>query len=158
MLFSLPDAQGQEFNATDHLPLVLYFYPKDSTPGCTTEAEEFNALLPQLLQLGYTVVGISRDSAKSHQKFINKLNLQFNLLCDINISLMWIDRLDYVNENVCHQFDVIKEKNMYGKKILGIERSTFILNHNGHIIHEWRKVRAAGHAQQVLNTLVQANA
>lgn len=145
MLFSLPDAQGQEFNATDHLPLVLYFYPKDSTPGCTTEAEEFNALLPQLLQLGYTVVGISRDSAKSHQKFINKLNLQFNLLCD-------------VNETVCHQFDVIKEKNMYGKKILGIERSTFILNHNGHIIHEWRKVRAAGHAQQVLNTLVQANA
>ncbi len=145
MLFSLPDAQGQEFNATDHLPLVLYFYPKDSTPGCTTEAEEFNALLPQFLQLGYTVVGISRDSAKSHQKFINKLNLQFNLLCD-------------VNETVCRQFDVIKEKNMYGKKVLGIERSTFILNHNGHIIHEWRKVRAAGHAQQVLNTLVQANA
>ncbi len=145
MLFSLPDAQGQEFNAADHLPLVLYFYPKDSTPGCTTEAEEFNALLPQFLQLGYTVVGISRDSAKSHQKFINKLNLQFNLLCD-------------VNETVCRQFDVIKEKNMYGKKVLGIERSTFILNHNGHIIHEWRKVRAAGHAQQVLNTLVQANA
>lgn len=145
MLFSLPDAQGQEFNATDHLPLVLYFYPKDSTPGCTTEAEEFYALLPQFLQLGYTVVGISRDSAKSHQKFINKLNLQFNLLCD-------------VNETVCRQFDVIKEKNMYGKKVLGIERSTFILNHNGHIIHEWRKVRAAGHAQQVLNTLVQANA
>ena len=145
MLFSLPDAQGQEFNATDHLPLVLYFYPKDSTPGCTTEAEEFNALLPQFLQLGYTVVGISRNSAKSHQKFINKLNLQFNLLCD-------------VNETVCRQFDVIKEKNMYGKKVLGIERSTFILNHNGHIIHEWRKVRAAGHAQQVLNTLVQANA
>ena len=145
MLFSLPDAQGQEFNATDHLPLVLYFYPKDSTPGCTTEAEEFNALLPQFLQLGYTVVGISRDSAKIHQKFINKLNLQFNLLCD-------------VNETVCRQFDVIKEKNMYGKKVLGIERSTFILNHNGHIIHEWRKVRAAGHAQQVLNTLVQANA
>ena len=145
MLFSLPDAQGQEFNTTDHLPLVLYFYPKDSTPGCTTEAEEFNALLPQFLQLGYTVVGISRDSAKSHQKFINKLNLQFNLLCD-------------VNETVCRQFDVIKEKNMYGKKVLGIERSTFILNHNGHIIHEWRKVRAAGHAQQVLNTLVQANA
>ena len=145
MLFSLPDAQGQEFNATDHLPLVLYFYPKDSTPGCTTEAEEFNALLPQFLQLDYTVVGISRDSAKSHQKFINKLNLQFNLLCDIS-------------ETVCRQFDVIKEKNMYGKKVLGIERSTFILNHNGHIIHEWRKVRAAGHAQQVLNTLVQANA
>ena len=145
MLFSLPDAQGQEFNATDHLPLILYFYPKDSTPGCTTEAEEFNALLPQFLQLGFTVVGISRDSAKSHQKFINKLNLQFNLLCDIN-------------ETVCRQFDVIKEKNMYGKKVLGIERSTFILNHNGHIIHEWRKVRAAGHAQQVLNTLVQANA
>lgn len=145
MLFSLPDAQGQEFNAADHLPLVLYFYPKDSTPGCTTEAEEFNALLPQFLQLGYTVVGISRDSAKSHQKFINKLNLQFNLLCDIN-------------ETVCRQFDVIKEKNMYGKKVMGIERSTFILNHNGHIIHEWRKVRAAGHAQQVLNTLVQANA
>ena len=145
MLFSLPDAQGQEFNAADHLPLVLYFYPKDSTPGCTTEAEEFNALLPQFLQLDYTVVGISRDSAKSHQKFINKLNLQFNLLCDIS-------------ETVCRQFDVIKEKNMYGKKVLGIERSTFILNHNGHIIHEWRKVRAAGHAQQVLNTLVQANA
>lgn len=145
MLFTLPDQQGHLFDASMHLPLIIYFYPKDSTPGCTTEAQEFNALLPQFQQLGYCIVGISRDSQKSHQNFISKFGLNLTLLSDIE-------------ETVCRQFDVIKEKNMYGKKVLGIERSTFILNEQGQIMHEWRKVKAAGHAQQVLEALSHTNA
>lgn len=145
MLFTLPDQQGHLFDASMHLPLIIYFYPKDSTPGCTTEAQEFNALLPQFQQLGYCIVGISRDSQKSHQNFTRKFGLNLTLLSDIE-------------ETVCRQFDVIKEKNMYGKKVLGIERSTFILNEQGQIMHEWRKVKAAGHAQQVLEALSHTNA
>ncbi len=145
MLFTLPDQQGHLFDASMHLPLIIYFYPKDSTPGCTTEAQEFNALLPQFQQLGYCIVGISRDSQKSHQNFMRKFGLNLTLLSDIE-------------ETVCRQFDVIKEKNMYGKKVLGIERSTFILNEQGQIMHEWRKVKAAGHAQQVLEALSHTNA
>lgn len=145
MLFTLPDQQGHLFDASMHLPLIIYFYPKDSTPGCTTEAQEFNALLPQFQQLGYCIVGISRDSQKSHQNFISKFGLNLTLLSDIE-------------QTVCRQFDVIKEKNMYGKKVLGIERSTFILNEQGQIMHEWRKVKAAGHAQQVLEALSHTNA
>lgn len=145
MLFTLPDQQGHLFDASMHLPLIIYFYPKDSTPGCTTEAQEFNALLPQFQQLGYCIVGISRDSQKSHQNFMRKFGLNLTLLSDIE-------------ETVCRQFDVIKEKNMYRKKVLGIERSTFILNEQGQIMHEWRKVKAAGHAQQVLEALSHTNA
>lgn len=145
MLFSLPDTEGHIFYAVEHLPLVIYFYPKDNIPGCTTEAREFSFLLPQFHELGYTVIGISRDSEKSHQNFINKYTLQQILLCDRE-------------ETVCRQFDVIKEKNMYGKKVFGIERSTFILNRQGHISHQWRKVKATGHAQNVLDTLYQAHA
>lgn len=145
MLFTLPDQQGHLFDASMHLPLIIYFYPKDSTPGCTTEAQEFNALLPQFQQLGYCIVGISRDSQKSHQNFISKFGLNLTLLSDIE-------------QTVCRQFDVIKEKNMYGKKVMGIERSTFILNEQGQIMHEWRKVKAAGHAQQVLEALSHTNA
>lgn len=145
MLFTLPDQQGHLFDASKHLPLIIYFYPKDSTPGCTTEAQEFSALLPQFQQLGYCIVGISRDSQKSHQNFISKFGLELTLLSDIE-------------QTVCRQFDVIKEKNMYGKKVLGIERSTFILNEKGQIMHQWRKVKAAGHAQQVLEALSHTNA
>lgn len=145
MLFTLPDQQGHLFDASMHLPLIIYFYPKDSTPGCTTEAQEFNALLPQFQQLGYCIVGISRDSQKSHQNFMRKFGLNLTLLSDIE-------------ETVCRQFDVIKEKNMYGKKVMGIERSTFILNEQGQIMHQWRKVKAAGHAQQVLEALSHTNA
>ncbi len=140
MLFTLPDQDGQLFNAAEHLPLVLYFYPKDSTPGCTTEAQEFSALLPQFQAAGYTVAGISRDSIKSHHNFVCKYALSVALLAD-------------TDEAVCRQFDVIKEKNMYGKKVLGIERSTFVLDGHGQIVHEWRKVKAAGHAQAVLDAV-----
>lgn len=142
MLFTLPDADGNLFQATGHLPLIVYFYPKDSTPGCTTEAQEFSALLPEFQQLGYTVVGISRDTPQSHQKFVCKYQLGVTLLAD-------------VDETVCHQFDVIHEKNMYGKKVQGVVRSTFVLDKNAKIIHEWRKVKAAGHAQRVLDALSQ---
>ncbi|PIT24042.1 thiol peroxidase [Snodgrassella communis] len=142
MLFNLPNAEGGNFNIAEHLPAVVYFYPKDNTPGCTTEAQEFSALLPQFTQLGYHVIGISRDTEKSHHNFICKYELNITLLSDCE-------------ETVCHQFGVLKEKNMYGKKVFGIERSTFILNQDGNIIHEWRKVKAAGHAQTVLDTLQQ---
>ena len=139
-LFTLPDQDGQAFAAADHLPLVLYFYPKDSTPGCTTEAQEFSALLPEFQALGYTVAGVSRDSVKSHQNFICKYALNVFLLSD-------------ADETVCRQFDVIKEKNMYGRKVLGIERSTFVIGADGEVVQQWRKVKAAGHAQAVLDAL-----
>lgn len=142
MLFTLPDTEGNNFNIAEHLPAVVYFYPKDSTPGCTTEAQEFSALLPQFKQLGYNVIGISRDSQKSHHNFICKYELNVTLLSDSE-------------ETVCRQFDVLKEKNMYGKKVFGIERSTFILNQDGQITQKWHKVKAAGHAQIVLNILQQ---
>lgn len=140
MLFSLPDSEGSLFQAQQHLPLVVYFYPKDNTAGCTTEAQQFSALLPQFQQLGYQIVGISRDSQKSHQNFINKHQLNITLLSD-------------PDETVCRQFHVIQEKNMYGKKVIGIVRSTFILNEQGQISHAWHKVKAAGHAEQVLTYL-----
>lgn len=140
MLFSLPDQNGQVFHAAEHLPLVVYFYPKDSTPGCTTEAQEFSALAADFQAAGYTVVGISRDSVKSHHNFVSKYALGVTLLAD-------------TDETVCRQFDVIKEKNMYGKKVLGIERSTFVLDGQGQVAHAWRKVKSAGHAQAVLDAL-----
>ena len=138
-LFTLPADSGEDFVAADHLPLVVYFYPKDSTPGCTTEAQGFRDSIAAFKAAGYTVVGISRDSVKSHQNFVCKQELNFPLLSD-------------KEETVCKQFDVIKEKNMYGKKVMGIERSTFIF-HNGKLVKEYRKVKAAGHAEQVLEDL-----
>ena len=138
--FTLPSSSGEDFVSDQHLPLTIYFYPKDSTPGCTTEGLDFNARLGAFKALGYTVVGISRDSIKSHQNFCTKQGFQFELLSD-------------QDENVCKMFDVIKLKKLYGKESLGIERSTFVLNEQGEIIHEWRKVKVAGHAQEVLDTL-----
>ena len=138
--FTLPSSSGSDFDSADHLPLVVYFYPKDSTPGCTTEGLDFNRLLPEFQALGYTVVGISRDGVKSHQNFCAKQCFQFELLSD-------------KDEAVCKQFDVIKLKKLYGKESLGIERSTFVLDENGEISHEWRKVKVAGHAQEVLDAL-----
>ena len=135
--FTLTDHTGNVFQAAQRLPLIVYFYPKDNTPGCTQEAAEFSALYNEFKQLGYEVVGISRDSVASHQKFVCKLDIPFALLSDSD-------------ETVCQQFGVIKEKNMYGKKVWGIERSTFVLDKQGKIVQEWRKVKAAGHAQSVL--------
>ncbi len=138
--FSLPSSSGSMFNSNDNLPLVLYFYPKDSTPGCTTEGLDFNARLADFQALGYTVAGISRDSVKSHQNFCAKQQFRFELLSD-------------ADETVCRLFDVIKTKKLYGREYEGIERSTFVLDAAGEIHHEWRKVKVAGHAQQVLDTL-----
>ncbi|QKQ70495.1 peroxiredoxin [Acinetobacter sp. 10FS3-1] len=119
--------------------LVIYFYPKDSTPGCTTQAVSFSCLKDQFDALNTTIIGISRDSVKAHQNFTEKQNLTINLISD-------------KEEVLCNHFDVIKEKNMYGKKVMGIERSTFIF-HNGILLKEYRKVKAAGHAEQVLEDL-----
>lgn len=136
-LFTLPADNGEDFVAAEHLPLVVYFYPKDSTPGCTTEAQGFRDEIESFQGAGYTVVGISRDSVKSHQNFVCKQQLNFPLLSD-------------KDETVCRLFDVIKEKNLYGKKHMGIERSTFVINAEGDIVHEWRKVKVVGHVQAVL--------
>lgn len=116
---------------------MLYFYPKDSTPGCTTEGLDFNALLPQFKKSGAVVLGVSRDSVKSHDNFCAKQGFTFPLISDSD-------------EALCRAFDVIKEKNMYGKQVLGIERSTFLLSPAGHVVQEWRKVKVAGHAEAVL--------
>ena len=119
--------------------LIIYFYPKDSTPGCTTQAVGFSCLKDQFDALNTTILGVSRDSVKAHQNFTEKQNLSINLISD-------------KEEILCNHFDVIKEKNMYGKKVMGIERSTFIF-HNGKLVKEYRKVKAAGHAEQVLEDL-----
>ncbi len=120
--------------------LVLYFYPKDSTPGCTTEGLDFNALLPQFKKLGAAVLGVSRDSLKSHQNFCSKQGFDFDLVSD-------------ADEALCNAFDVIHEKNMYGRKVLGIQRSTFLIAPDGAIHQAWRKVKVPGHAQSVLDAL-----
>ena len=138
MEFSLPSSSGEMWASAEHLPLVVYFYPKDNTAGCTTEGLDFNRLLPEFQVLGYTVVGISRDGVKSHQNFCTKQGFQFELLSD-------------VDETVCRQFDVLKLKKMYGKEYIGVERSTFVLNEVGEMVHEWRKVKVANHAQEVLD-------
>jgi peroxiredoxin Q/BCP len=121
-------------------PVVIYFYPKDSTPGCTQEGQDFNALLPQFQALGCEIVGVSRDSLKSHRNFRCKQNFAFHLLSDSE-------------ETLCTLFDVIRMKNMYGKQVRGIERSTFLIDANGVLIAEWRKLSVNGHAQIVLDTL-----
>lgn len=120
--------------------LVLYFYPKDSTPGCTTEGLEFNALLPKFRRLGAEVLGVSRDSLRSHQNFCEKQGFRFDLVSDADQAL-------------CTAFGVIREKNMYGRKVLGIERSTFLIDPEGRIAHSWRAVKVPGHAEAVYQTL-----
>jgi peroxiredoxin Q/BCP len=118
--------------------LVIYFYPKDSTPGCTTEAQQFRDLYDGFKQAGSDIVGISRDSIKSHENFKTKFTLPFALLSD-------------AEETVCTQFGVMKQKMMYGKQVRGIERSTFVLDSKGIIRKEWRGLKADGHAQEVLS-------
>ena len=116
---------------------MIYFYPKDNTPGCTTEAQQFRDLYADFLKAGCEVVGISRDSIKSHENFKAKFTLPFALLSD-------------AEETVCQQFGVIKLKNMYGKQVRGIERSTFVLDAQGILRREWRGVKIPGHVQEVL--------
>lgn len=137
--FKIPSSSGNEFSLTSKKgkKIVLYFYPKDSTPGCTTEGIEFNEMLSQFKKQNAEVYGISRDSLKSHDKFICKYDFKFDLLSD-------------EEEEVCKLFDVIKEKNMYGKKVLGIERSTFVIDEVQKLVGEFRKVKAEGHAAEIL--------
>ena len=120
--------------------LVLYFYPKDSTPGCTTEGLDFNALLPEFDRLGADVLGVSRDSVKSHDNFCARQGFAFPLVSD-------------GDEALCRAFDVIHEKNMYGRKVLGVVRSTFLLSPDHRLVRQWRGVKVPGHARAVLAAL-----
>lgn len=140
--FSLPATGGKVFklSAERGHPLLLYFYPKDSTPGCTTEAGQFRDHHSEFEKHGCHVYGISRDSLKSHENFKAKLELPFDLLSD--------------NEEVaCTLFAVIKLKKLYGKQVRGIERSTFLIDANGVLRREWRAVKADGHATEVLSAV-----
>jgi len=139
--FKAPSTDG-EFNLADAKgkPLVLYFYPKDMTSGCTVESREFALLHDRFRRAGAIVLGISRDSLKSHEKFREKESLPFHLLSD-------------PDEKLCQLFDVIREKSLYGRKYLGIERSTFLIDSQGVLRREWRKVKVAGHAQEVLDAV-----
>jgi len=127
--FQLSQYQGKN--------LVLYFYPKDNTPGCTTESLQFRELYPKFQQAGTEIIGISRDSIRSHDGFKSKLELPFELISDSD-------------ETVCTMFDVIVMKSMYGKKVRGIERSTFVIDAAGKIVKEWRGVKVPGHVDDVL--------
>lgn len=120
--------------------VVLYFYPKDSTPGCTTEGQDFRDLHARFKRAKTVILGVSRDSLASHEKFREKHGFPFDLLSD-------------PDEKLCNQFDVIKEKNMYGRKVIGIERSTFLIDADGKLREEWRKVRVKGHAEAVLEAV-----
>ncbi len=117
--------------------LVIYFYPKNHTPGCTTESQNFRDLYTEFQDAGADVVGVSRDTVRSHENFIRKHDLPFTLISD-------------ASETLCNQFDVIKQKNMYGRQVRGIERSTFVIDRDGKLVQEWRKVKVPGHAQAVL--------
>jgi peroxiredoxin Q/BCP len=137
--FSLPSSGGTTWSLGQAAgrKLVIYFYPKDMTSGCTRESQDFRDLRSAFRKAGVDIVGVSRDSVKSHDKFIDKEKLPFPLLSD-------------ADEKLCKQFDVIKEKSLYGKKYLGIERSTFLLDPSGILRREWRKVKVPGHAEEVL--------
>ena len=137
--FTLPATGGVDFklSAARGKMLVIFFYPKDNTPGCTTESQQFRDLYPDFKKAACEVVGISRDSIKSHENFKARFSLPFALLAD-------------TEETVCELFGVIKLKNMYGKQVRGIERSTFLLDHKGVLCREWRGLKADGHAREVL--------
>jgi peroxiredoxin Q/BCP len=117
--------------------VVIYFYPKDSTPGCTTEGLDFSANHAKFNRANTIILGVSRDTVASHEKFKAKQGFKFDLLSD-------------TEETACAIFDVIKEKNMYGRKVMGIERSTFLIDGKGKLIKEWRKVKVKGHVDEVL--------
>jgi peroxiredoxin Q/BCP len=137
--FSVPATGGVTFKLSDHKghPVVLYFYPKDNTPGCTTEGADFRDLHKEFAKLGAVVAGVSRDSLKSHEGFRTKMGFPFPLLSD-------------ADEKLCAQFGVIKMKNMYGKQVRGVERSTFVIDAKGNLAREWRGVKVPGHAGEVL--------
>ncbi|TNF66356.1 MAG: peroxiredoxin [Gammaproteobacteria bacterium] len=140
--FSLPMTSEKTFSLDNYhgKHLVIYFYPKDSTPGCTSESKDFRDLYIAFQTNNVEIIGISRDSIKSHKKFKENLKLPFELASD-------------KDEIACKLFDVIKEKSMFGKKYMGIERSTFLINPEGKVTKEWRKVKVKGHAEAVLKEI-----
>ncbi len=140
--FSAKTSTGETWRLSDAKDsiVVLYFYPRDMTPGCTVEAQNFRDLAARFRKAGAQVIGVSRDSCASHVKFQQKEQLNFELLSDDD-------------EKLCALFDVIKDKNMYGKKVKGIERSTFLIDGSGKLLREWRKVKVDGHAEEVLEAV-----
>jgi peroxiredoxin Q/BCP len=130
--YTLADFKGKK--------VVLYFYPKDNTAGCTIEAKDFTCLQDEYNKLGYSIIGVSRDSVQKHKNFIAKQDLNLLLLSDSN-------------EELVKAFDVLKEKQMYGRKYMGIVRSTFVLNEEGTIVQEYRNVKAKGHAEDLLSKI-----
>ena len=140
--FTLPATGDQELSLADFKGrnLIIYFYPKDNTPGCTREGQDFRDLYPQFAAAGADVIGVSRDSVRTHKNYKRKHEFPFHLLSDSE-------------ETLCKQFDVIKEKKLYGRTYMGIERSTFLLGPDGTLLEEWRKVKVPDHAQAVLDTV-----
>jgi len=138
--FSLPSTGGGLFRLSERRgkTLVLYFYPKDNTPGCTAEGAQFRDLYREFVRAGAEVYGISRDSLASHERFKAKMGFPFDLLSD-------------ADEKVCKQFGVLKTKTLYGRKVRGIERSTFVIDAKGRLAREWRGVKVPGHAKEVLD-------
>jgi peroxiredoxin Q/BCP len=138
----LADDTGEQISIKELLgkPLVIYFYPKDDTPGCTNEATQFRDLSADFARKGAVVVGVSRDSPASHQKFKAKYGIPFRLLADVDSKL-------------CDAFGVIVEKNMYGRKSMGVQRSTFLFDAKGKLVHVWPKVSVDGHAEDVLSKI-----
>jgi peroxiredoxin Q/BCP len=139
---ALADDSGSDLSTGDLIgkPLVIYFYPKDDTPGCTNEATQFRDLFADFEKKGASVVGVSRDSVASHKKFKEKYEIPFRLLADTESKL-------------CDAFGVIVEKNMYGKKSMGVQRSTFLFDESGTLVHVWPKVSVDGHAEDVLSKI-----
>lgn len=144
--FSLPSTGAQNFNLGQlkGSPAIIYFYPRDHTSGCTTESMQFRDYYSDFKRLGYKIFGVSRDTLSSHEKFKQKLALPFELLAD-------------TDETVCKLFDVMKMKNMYGKKVRGIERSTFVIDKKGVLVREWRRVKVPGHVEEVLQFVKNLN-
>ncbi|SHJ97617.1 thioredoxin-dependent thiol peroxidase [Alicyclobacillus tolerans] len=140
--FSLPNQYGETVHLSELMgqPVVLYFYPKDDTPGCTKEACAFRDLAGQFSAIGAKIYGISRDNVQSHEKFSEKYQLNFPILSD-------------PDETVCNAYGVIREKNMYGKKTIGLERTTFVIDSEGKIAKVFRRVRVDGHADKVLEVV-----
>ncbi|MDF3029622.1 MAG: peroxiredoxin [Moraxellaceae bacterium] len=144
--FRLPATSNKEvlLSALRGWHIVLYFYPKDATPGCTLEGQQFRDMINEFKEEKCMILGVSRDSVKSHEKFKEKECFPFELISD-------------ENEELCRMFDVIRMKNMYGKQVEGIERSTFLIDRNGVLRNEWRKVKVDGHAEAVLFAVKQLN-
>lgn len=139
---TLPASGGRQVSLRGQLgaPLVLYFYPKDNTPGCTMEAQDFAALYPQFREAGAEVFGVSRDSPRSHDNFCTRYGLPFLLLSD-------------ADEALCRALDVIREKSRYGRKYLGVDRSTFLFGADGKLVRQWRSVKVKAHAAEVLDAV-----